>query len=552
MVVAIPLLVLATMGKSCAYSFVDYDDHDLINNPHMASTTWGDIAAFWGKPYEGQSYYKPMSHTLWGLLAKVSQIFPPDGPGELLNPHLFHAANIIIHSLAALMVLLILMRLAGDPLAAFFGAALFAVHPIQVEAVAWCTGLPCNVSGLFMFVSLWLYLKYADAEQRRDRMRLYILATLAFLAGVLSKPTATVQPVFVGVIAFYLLRRPLLQVVKEMAPWLLLAAPLMFITKSLEPDSMLAFVPALWQRVLIMGDTLTFYVSKLLLPAELGIDYGRTPQYVLDQVWIYATGLAPFLLALLLWRKYSSPWIWASLGVFVVGLGPVLGLVPFGHQEISTVADRYLYPSMLGPALLVAGVLRVRRRSGFILGPALVLALLAMLAFLQTYSWRDSEAVLTHALRVNPKSSLAHVNFGVLLAKQNKDREAAAHLKRAVQLRPHDVKAHFNLGLLYARNGRLLQAAASYQAALELNPSKVVAHKNLALVLMRMGRASEAITHYRAAIKLKPGDPVLHNNLGVALERAGKPREAIPHLKRALELKPGYEKAARVLKRLER
>ena len=521
MVLAIPLLVLAVMGKSCAYGFVDYDDHDLINNPHMAGTTWGDIAAFWGKPYEGQSYYKPMSHTLWGLLALISQQVPTGRPGELLNPHLFHAANIVIHAMAALMVLLILFRLVGDPLAAFFGAALFALHPIQVEAVAWCTGLPCSVSALFMLASLWLYLRYADAGQPRDKIKLYALATLAFLAAVLSKPTATVQPVLVGVVAFWLLRRPLLRIIKEMTPWLLMALPLMLLTKSLEPDSMLSFVPALWQRVLIMGDTLTFYVSKVFVPSGLSIDYGRTPEFVLGQGWIYATGLAPFLLALLLWRKYSNPWIWAGLGIFVVGLGPVLGLVPFGHQEISTTADRYLYPSMLGPALLAARGLKDRRRPALLATASAVLLLLALLSLFQTHTWSSSNRLLNNALEVNPNSSLAHVNFGVLLARRNKDKAAMTHLRRAVELRPHDVKAHYNLALLYARNGRMQQAAASYEAALKLSPAKLNARKNLAMLLLRMGQTDQAIVHYRAALKIRPADPTLHNNLGVALEHKG-------------------------------
>ena len=551
---ALTLLILAVMGKACSYGFVDYDDHALINNPHMAATTWSEIPGFWGKPYQGQTYYKPMSHTLWAALALVSANFPTGRPGELLNPHIFHAANIVLHVIAALVVFLILVRLVRDRWAALMGAALFAVHPLQVEAVVWASGMPCSVSGLFMLVALWLYTLYATqpmgqggrerAAGRRTAALYYTLATLAFLAAIFSKPTATVLPVLGGIIGYWLLRRPLWQVVKEMAPWLLMALPLMILTKSLEPDTMLGFVTPLWQRPLIMGDALSFYIYKLFIPANLGIDYGRTPQHVLQQGWVYVTGLAPLGLALLLLFKYSKGWLWAALGIFVVALAPVLGLVPFGHQEISTVADRYLYPSMLGPALAAAWVFaRHRRRRAVMVTSVLVLALLCCLSLFQTHNWRHSSSLLNHTLSVNPNSSLGHVNLGAMLARRGEDAEAIQHLSRAIEISPRDVKAHYNLGLLFSRQGKVPRAIRSYQAALRIRPSKFSANRNLALLLLQQGQTDLAITHFERALAVRPGDPVTHNNLGNALIQARDYPSAARHFHQALALRPGYARA---------
>jgi len=194
-----------------------------------------------------------------------------------------------------------------------------------------------------------------------------------------------------------------------------------------------------WTRPLIAGDALAFYLGKLVWPVGLGIDYGRTPTFVLAHWWGYATWFMPLLLGALLWygrRRFS--WLWMSAAIFAICLLPVLGLTPFAFQGYSTVADRYLYLALLGPALALAWALsRLTQRSALLTGSvcAVIFALWGFASSLQVMTWDSSFSLFQNALAVNPQSGMANYNLALLLSAQGKQAEADAHFRKASRLK---------------------------------------------------------------------------------------------------------------------
>jgi len=437
--------------------------------------------------------------------------------------------------------------------AAAGGATLFAIHPLQVEAVAWATGLKDVLSGVLALVAVWQYLCYASI--RRDeapavsdvpsKMRRcvghYGLATGAFGLALLAKPGAVTVPLLVWGLDVWVLRRPWREGTKAVLGWLVLAGAWGMLTKSAQPDTLLSFIPPLQARLLIAGDAVTFYLAKLMVPLWLGPHYERSPQVVVALGWSYVTGLVPYGLAIWLWwQRQGVQGLVAAAVVFVGSILPVLGLVPFAFQEHSTVADRYVYVAMLGPAWGLAwGLVQYRRRL-IAVGIGVALGMLGVRGTLQTQHWRDTVTLFTHALQVNPRSYLAHNNLGYALVEQGNLAEAIAHYRQALQLKPNFAAAHSNLGLALARQGQLSEAMTHYTEALRLKPNFAVAHNNLGLALARQGQLSEAMTHYAEALRLKPTLATAYNNLGVAYATQGKLAEALALYTQALQLKPAW------------
>ena len=203
-----------------------------------------------------------------------------------------------------------------------------------------------------------------------------------------------------------------------------------FVASQVQPPASGAFIPAPWARLLIAGDTVSFYLYKLLVPVWLGLDYGRTPEVVLAQPGVLClTALVPLGLAFWLWSQRTRvPWLVAAAGVFVASFLPNLGLVPFAFQAFSTVADRYMYLAMLGPAFALAWGLAQLRQRWLVVGCVVVLGVLAVRSAWQTSYWHDTVALFEHELAVHPGSSIAHNNLGMVLAAQNRLTEATRYI----------------------------------------------------------------------------------------------------------------------------
>jgi len=365
-------------------TFITYDDlPNIAQNPRMNPATWASIPLYWTAPY--LSLYVPLTYTIWTLLAMMSHTAKPDEIGLHIDASSFHAVNLLLHVAAALVAYRLLRRLVKQPLAAAAGALLFALHPVQVEAVAWVTGLKDVLCGLLSLIALWQYIAFVQSRQpdADDQSRLkpiwhYILASIAFILALLSKPSAVMVPVAAAFIHLLLLRRKaedrtssielsadttnvarqtrfaaVRTAAAALLPWFLLSLGCLLITRHAQQVRTSTVIEAgkLWQRPLIAADATAFYIYKLAIPFHLMPQYDHAPQAAIARGWIYWAWIVPMtvLVLTLLFRK-RSPWALAALALLVAGILPVAGLVPFAFEHRSLVADRYLYFAMIGPA----------------------------------------------------------------------------------------------------------------------------------------------------------------------------------------------------------
>ena len=533
------LLVLAVFGQVCGYEFLTYDDPlHVYENPYLTDFSAANLRHLWQGSLHG--LYIPVTYSLWAGLAALGRLLPAAAGDVALNPLPFHAANLLLHLLNTVLVWMIGRRLLASRLATAIGAALFAMHPIQVEAVAWVSGTKDLLAGLFCFAAIWCYVLYAQAAERAAtrQPRYYWLAVVCFMLALLAKPSAVVLPVATAGLGVFWLKRSWRQVGLELAPLLLLALPLIALTRQAQAGAVFGFVPAWWQRLLIAGDTLSFYLGKLFLPVVLTADYGRTPQVVVAADWLYLTALLPLLLVAAIVWKDKDGWLRGAALVFFTFLLPLSGLMTFGFQNLSTVADRYLYLSMLAPAL-VLGRLVCRYNGPLVHGISLVLiVLLGVKSGMQASYWQNSSALYEHMVSANPQSWFAYNNLGSLYHVDKKNEQALESFRRAIAVRPDAALSYVNMATVYSDMGKSPEAVAALHKALELDPANARACTELADIDRGAGRLLEAKALYQKAIGLEPDLAKAHAGLGAVLAALGRKDEAINAYQQAVALSP--------------
>lgn len=584
-------ILVAVLGSVYAqvsdFEFLNWDDDvNVTANPHLDPPRASALGVFWSEPYA--SLYVPVAYSFFLAEALLSHAWY----GEL-RPGLFHVGSLLLHLASTWLVYLLLHRTTKRSSAACAGALLFAVHPLQAEAVAWVTETRGLLAAVHALAAILLHL--ASRRAGRTRAPAYVGGTACFALALLAKPSAVAAPL----IAALLDRRgpddeaplPWRSVGLRLAPWLGLAAAVVVISKSLQPDSSSGWVPALWQRPLVAGDAVAFYLGKLVWPVELAADYGRTPAAVLEHGRALATFWVPVvLLAVSVARGWRT--VTFALLLFGAALLPVLGLIPFAYQDFSTVADRYAYLALLGPAFLLAsGLARTRARWAWPATAALLLAS-AVGARLQTTHWHDPHRLFERVLEQHPESWLAHNNLGALKSLEGDPEGAVRHYERALEARPDYFQAHYNLGSLLARLGqeeraanhlqRALQlgsgyeparvelgrvaynlgveafaredwdaAAVSFELSASVRPDYALAHRGLGRARLAQGRGAEAVGPLERALELAPDDLETLFLRGVALEAAGDADRAAESFRAVLARVPDHAPARRALRRLE-
>jgi len=500
--------VLAVFGRVGGHEFLTWDDRQHIHgNPHLNPVSWRGLAGIWAEPYWG--LYVPASYTFFAAEALIAQRPLPGGVGYSFDPMVFHLGNLALHVACVLLVFSVLRRLFRHDGAACAGALLFALHPAQVESVAWISETRGVLCAMFCLLAVWFCVRpVATAESRTSAAICYAAATAAFLLALLSKPAAAVLPLMIGTIEIALLHRPAWRVLLRMGPWLVASAGWIILTKSQQPDTLLWFVPPLWARGLLAGDALAFYAYKLLAPLQFGPDYGRTPAWVMGQWWFYVAWLLP---AALLGALAAAPgrrlWLTAA-ALFVICLLPVLGFVAFDFQRISSVADRYLYLAMLGPAVALSGILAARWNRCSVAAAGGVLCLLGIFSFVQVSHWHDDNTLFVHAGRINPDSVMANHNLGFALARQGRFVEATARYLKVLDVDPHHAESQLGLGVALLELGNLEQAEKHLRKAARLKPDWALPHYHLARVMDARDRHGDATQSYRRALRLaEDGDP---------------------------------------------
>jgi protein O-mannosyl-transferase len=507
-----------------------WDDDKHVTSPELQPThgltrIWFDLGAT-------QQYY-PVTHSAFWVEHRLW--------GDATLP--YHLVNIGLHVLSAFLLLLILRRLQVP--GAEFAVALFALHPVQVQSVAWISELKNTLSGVLFLVSALIYLRFDSDRRSRD----YAASLGLFVAALLAKSVTAVLPGVLLVIFWW--RRGRLEWRRDIAPTLpffALAASAGLFTAWVERTYIGAqgaeFHLSPIQRVLVAGRAIWFYLGKLLWPVDLNFEYPRwsiDPSAPLQYVYPLAA-LALLVICWLLRKRSRSPL--AALLLFAGILFPALGFVNVYPFKYSFVADHFQYLAAIPIMALVSAcavAMRDRwlpsRRSLTMAVAAAVLAMLALVTWNQSHEYTDAVTLYRSILAGNRTSWLAHTNLGALLRPADPD-EALTHLTEAVRLKPDSDVGHYNLANLYQQVGRSDDAVREYAEAIRLSPGMALAHYNLGNTLLDMGRASDALAAYTDAIRLDPRLALARGGLCRALQMLGRSDDARQNCETAITLQP--------------
>lgn len=545
------LAVFVVFGQTLRHDFVNYDDDVYVyENPAVTKgLSLGGIAGAFARAHGSN----------WHPLTTISHMADCQLYG--LKPGGHHLTNVLLHTATVLLLFLLLRNLTGAFWPSAFVAAVFGLHPLRVESVAWVAERKDVLSGLFFVLTLGAYFRYA----RRLAAMNFSLTLGLFTLALLSKPMVVTLPFILLLLDYWPLGRwrwhsqttteskppvdhqgqdPQMfrRLIIEKIPFLLLGAAAGLATILAQQGAIkevqnLGFLPRIENALVAY----VVYLWQLLYPNGLAVYYPHPK----DQMPFWLVGLCVVILTIisagvLRWQR-NRPyllvgWLW-YLGMLV----PVIGILQVGSQAH---ADRYTYLPQIGLSVLMAwgavdlcGVWRCHR---IVLGTAaaMVLTSLMILASIQTSHWRDSVSLWKHTIDCTPENSRTQNNFGVALAQQGKWDEAIHHYEQALRLKPDYAKALYNMGNALAARGKNDDAIQSYERALQFKPDHAETHYVLGVALAAQGRYNEAIRHYQRVIGIKPDNFQAHNNLGSALAARGEVDEAIRSYERALQINP--------------
>lgn len=520
------LLALVIFLPALRFPFFPFWDDDIHvhANPHLVNLGWESIRAFWSGPW--QQLYIPLTYSTWAGLAAISRWW--DGQpvtGGALNPAWFHGANIAAHAIATALAYVLLRRttarLAPDAsanrisLAAALGAAFYALHPLQVEPVAWISGLRDVLGGCLGLAALVVLLGGEKGKTSR-----WLAATALFLASLAAKPAGVALPLIAALLAVVPFGWKPARLARELGPWLVIGALWVLVTSRAQWAANLAgnLVPV-WMRVLVAGDAFAFYLGKVVWPAGLAADYGRAPDVARAEGWLWWTWTGPVVLAAALAAVKPLRLYLVPLGVFAAALLPTLGLVPFNFQVVSTVADRYAYFALIGPALALAMLVARSRRAWAPAAATAAVAALGFLTVLRLPLWSEDLKLFAATLAENPHSWKAMHNYASALDDRGRTAEGERLMREVIARRPDSAEAYNDIGVMLWKLGRRGEAVQATQRALELRPTPGAA-KNLAVMEAQMGNRAGQVAALRKGLELDPSDTARMQQLAWVLATA--------------------------------
>ena len=544
------------------------DDAYVINNelltaPHGWQRIWFSL--------DSPSQYFPLTYStfrieyaLWGL-----------------NTTGYHWVNLLLHVGNALLIWAVLARLKVP--GSWLAAAIFALHPVQVESVAWITERKNVLMGFFFLLTLLAWIAFVD-ERTRRRWIFYYLALMLYALALSAKTTACTLPAALLLI-FWLQKKPItMGRLMQIVPFVVLGIGMGVLAiwwehyhQGTSRDVFTFLNPV--ERILVASRAVWFYLSKIFWPSDLTFIYPRwniSPSDLLDYIWLLA-GVAACV-AVYFVRRYVGRSVEVAAAFFVATLGPVLGFIMLFTFRYTFVADHYQYLACIGPiALASAGFVSLSDkfptyRAVTVTIGLLVLVSLGILTWRQAATYTDIETLWRTTLARNPECWMAHTNLGLVFLQQGKIDEGIAqyrsalqmqpnswdaeynlgtallgkaqvdeailHCERAVRMRPTDPDAQVSLGNALFQKGRVDEAIAHYQAAITAHPDHFLARYSLGHALLEKGELDGAIEICRSALLLRPSDVDCQTTLAIALEEKGNPLEAIQHYEKALQLAP--------------
>jgi len=536
------LLVLATI---LAYQpvwhagFIWDDDVYVTNNPLLAAPD--GLRRIWFS-LDSPSQYFPLTytvfriqHAMWGLM--------PAG---------YHWVNILLHAVNALLVWRLLKRLCVP--GAWLAAAIFALHPVQVETVAWVTELKSVLSLFFILLSLLAWVEFIEGKSRAT-WRWYFLALACAALALAAKTTACTLPATLLLI-LWLKHKPINWLrLTQIVPFLMLGVGMGLLTvwweRYHQGTQGKIFAMGLPERLLVASHAIWFYLGKLIWPANLIFSYPRWSINTANPLaygWLAAcAGLGAAIYFL---RRFTGRCLEVAALFYVATLSPLLGFIMLYTFLFTFVADHYQYVACIGPiALAAAGISRafgIWGKGMSLLKPAfcgMLLLTLGVLTWRQCRIYADAETLWRTTIQRNPSSWLARMNLGNALLDEGESKDAISQMQEAIRLKPDYADAHYNFGIALLNKNQSGEAISQFQEAIRLKPDFADAHIDFGVALLNQGRTDEAISQFQEAIRLDPDYAEAHMNLGIALLNQGRTDVAIDQYQEAIRLKVDYAEA---------
>ena len=519
-------ITFAVFGQTPRHEFIDYDDNEYVyDNPVVARglTLKGIVWAF--------SFHAANWHPLTWLSHMLDcQLYG-------LHPGGHHLTNVLLHTATVIMFFLVLRRMTGALWRSAFVAAVFAIHPLRVESVAWVAERKDVLSGLFFMLTMGAYVRYVRRSQSPVR---YGLVVLLFALGLMCKPMLVTLPLVLLLLDYWPLQRaePAWKLAREKLPLLALSAAACVVTLLAQTETVQSMETI--SLLLRLGNALAscmIYLRQMIFPAGLAVPYPYPHNGLPGWEVALAGTLLAGLSAAAWWQRGRQPWMLMGWLWYLVMLLPVVGLIQVGGQAH---ADRYTYLPQIGIYVAVtwlAAEWGAKRHAGrAALGGlmAAVLGVLIVCAWQQTTYWKNNETLWIRALGCTTDNDVAHVNVGAALEQKGQVDEAITQYQVALKINPGFSEAQFNLGLILLQTGRLDDAIIHFQKGLQIKPDNAKAQSNLGFALMQTGGMDDAITHLQKALQLEPDDPAIQNNLAWVL--AACPRASLRNGGKAVQL----------------
>jgi protein O-mannosyl-transferase len=500
------VLVWLVFGQTLWHDFINYDDPRYV---------YENTKITGGLSISGIAWAFTHIHSLnWHPLTTISHMLDCQLYGLKAGWH--HFTNVLLHTLAAMLLFLALQRMTGAVWRSAFVAAVFAIHPLRVESVAWVAERKDVLSGVFFMLTLLAYVNYV----RLPRVRAYLVVVFLFACGLMSKPMLVTLPFVLLLLDCWPLNRikgQLWKRVGEKIPLIALSLVSSVITFLVQKGAVgqTEELP-IFERINNAVVSYVLYIWQILWPVNLAVFYphpeNRLPLWEIVCCLFVLMCITVAAIALRTRRPYLlTGWLW-YLGMLV----PVIGLVQVGWQGR---ADRYTYLPQIG--LYIAAtwvvadltVLYRYRRATLSTAAILVIGALTLCAWVQTSYWRDSETLFRHALAVTINNDVAENNLGIVFLRQGKVDEAISLLQAAVDLRPDNSPAHENLAKALLQKGQVPDALIHYRKLLQLQPDNIEVHNIIGTVLIQQDRVAEGVEEWEKLLAIQPDNGNAMSNL---------------------------------------
>lgn len=541
---ALVLITAAVYWQVTGFDFVNYDDEDYVTaNPIvMRGITWDGVK--WAFTTNEQANWHPLTYL--SLMADVAV-----GGG---SPGTLHSTNLVLQVLNVLLLFQVLHLMTRSLWRSAFAAALFAVHPLHVESVAWIVERKDCLSTFFWLLALSAYVKYV----RSPSVGRYALVLVSFALGLMSKPMVVTLPLVLLLLDFWPLGRIGLRrgedsprppggILREKIPLFAMSAAAAGVTLWAQSAGAIASFASLPIGVRLANVPVAYasYLAKTVWPVNLAPFYPHPGTSLPEWLVACCTILLAGITAAAVKTARSRPYVFFGWMWYLITLVPVIGIVQVGEQAI---ADRYTYVPLIGVFIAIAWMpqhITSRRAKTFAAALAVIcVTVLAAAAHKQAGYWRDSVTLWKHAVAVNPANAQAHRGLGNALRNLKRHEEAIGHFRKAIEIKPDYADARVGLGAALGDLGRMVEAEAEFRTALEIDPKNETAMHNLATLLSRVGRHFEAKQYYEQVLSRKPRRVPDLVGLANSLSALGDQKEAVRLLARALHYDPNSWEAA--------